>query len=304
MARVALATCSAFPELDEDGPELLAALADEGLSVDVRVWDDPSVDWSPYDLVVIRTTWDYWDRQEEFLAWARSVPQLVNPARVVAWNTDKAYLGRLAEAGIPVVPTTYLTALDGWEPPAEPFVVKPTVSAGARDSAAYPGCDRAAVAHVRSLLARGKTAMVQPYLSAVDAHGETAVLVFDGVVSHGARKGPVLGVGAGVDNTIVSQQLVSPRTPSAEEVALAQRVLSVVRGWGDELLYARVDLLPGPVLIELEVTEPALFLRHAPGSAARFAEAVRRAAHAAREAHLEGGGRKGGAGSAPSSTTC
>lgn len=104
------------------------------------------------------------------------------------------------------------------------------------------------------------------------------MLVFGGEVSHGARKGAVLAVGAGVDNTIVSQQLVSPRSPSTEEVALAERVLSVVRGWGDELLYARVDLLPGPVLIELEVTEPALFLRHAPGSAARFAKAVRRAA--------------------------
>lgn len=277
MTRVALATCAAFPELDEDGPELLAALAAEGLAVDVRVWDDPAVDWAAYDLVVIRTTWDYWDRREEFLSWAHSVPRLLNPASVVEWNTDKAYLGRLAEAGVPVVPSTYLTSLDGWQPPAEPFVVKPTVSAGARDSAAYAGGDVAAVEHVRGLLARGKAVMVQPYLSAVDADGETAVLVFGGEVSHAARKAAVLTVGTGVDNTIDSRQLVTPREPAPEEVALAERVLSVVRGWGDELLYARVDMLPGPVLIELEVTEPSLFLRHAPGSAARFAAAVRQA---------------------------
>jgi glutathione synthase/RimK-type ligase-like ATP-grasp enzyme len=280
MHRVALATAASFPELDEDGPELLAALADEGLSVEVPVWDDPAVDWDAYDLVVVRTTWDYWDRHEEFLAWARSVPRLANPASVVEWNTDKAYLGRLAAEGVPVVPTTYLTSLDGWRPPAEPFVVKPTVSAGARDSAAYPAGDEAAVAHVASLLERGKVAMVQPYLSAVDTDGETAVLVFGGEVSHGARKGPVLSVGGGIDNTVVSRQLTSPRAPSTEEVALAEQVLSVVRGWGDELLYARVDLLPGPVLIELEVTEPSLFLRHAPGSAQRFARAVRRAIEA------------------------
>lgn len=280
MRRVALATSASFPELDEDGPELLDALAAEGLQVDVRVWDDPAVDWASYDLVVIRTTWDYWERRAEFLAWARSVPRLLNPASVVEWNTDKAYLGRLAAAGIPVVPTTYLTELDGWTPPEHPFVVKPTVSAGARDSAAYPAGDLAAVEHVRSLLAAGKVAMVQPYLSAVDTDGETAVLVFGGEVSHGARKGPVLAVGRGIDNTVVSRQLVTPREPSPQEVALAEQVLAVVRGWGDELLYARVDLLPGPVLIELELTEPCLFLGHAPGSAARFAAAVaRRVAH-------------------------
>ncbi|HUR13443.1 MAG TPA: hypothetical protein VM097_03000 [Mycobacteriales bacterium] len=282
MPRVALATAASFPDLDEDGPELLAALAAEGLEVDLTVWDDPAVNWAAYDLVVIRTTWDYWERHEEFLAWTRSVPRLLNSASVVAWNTDKAYLGRLAEAGIPVVPTTYLMALDGWTPPDHAFVVKPTVSAGARDSAAYPAGDPAAIEHVRSLLAQGRVAMVQPYLSAVDTEGETAVLVFGGEVSHAARKGPVLTVGGGIDNTVVSRQLTTPRVPSPEEVALAERVLSVVRGWGDELLYARVDLLPGPVLIELEVTEPSLFLRHAPGSAARFAQAVRRAAELSR----------------------
>jgi hypothetical protein len=277
MPRVALATAASFPELDEDGPALLVALAGEGLDVEVRVWDDPAVDWASYDLVVIRTTWDYWERHEEFLAWARSVPRLLNPASVIAWNTDKTYLGRLAEAGVPVVPTRYLTELDGWTPPDHDFVVKPTGSAGARDSAAYPAGDASAVEHVRSLLAAGRVAMVQPYVRAVDSEGETAVLVFGGQVSHGARKGPVLAVGGGIDNTVVSRQLVTPREPSPEEVALAEQVLSVVSGWGDDLLYARVDLLPGPVLIELEVTEPCLFLQHAPGSAARFAQAVRRA---------------------------
>jgi glutathione synthase/RimK-type ligase-like ATP-grasp enzyme len=276
--RVALATAAHLPELDEDGPALLAALAAEDLDADVRVWDDPSVSWGDYDLVVIRSTWDYWDKYDEFLAWTRAVPRLANPASVVAWNTDKTYLGRLAEAGVPVVPTTYLTELDGWAPPDEPFVVKPTVSAAARDSAAYQPGDPAAVDHVRALLGAGKQVMVQPYVSAVDAEGETALLVFGGEVSHAARKAAILQPGAGVDNTIVSRNLTVPSEATPEELALAQQVLDVVRGWGEpELLYARVDMLPGPVLIELEVTEPSFFLRHSPGSATRFARAVRRA---------------------------
>ncbi len=274
--RIALATCSFLPDLDEDGPELLAALYAEGLTVDVRSWDDAATDWASYALVVIRTTWDYWERYDEFLAWTRRVPRLVNSAAVVAWNTDKTYLRRLADAGIPIVPTTWLEPGDTFTLPDHAFVVKPTVSAGSRDTAAYPAGAIEAVAHVQSLLAAGRPVMVQPYLEAVDTDGETSVLVFDGVVSHGARKAAILETGAGVRNDIDSRAFVTPRDPSNDERALALRVFSVVHGWGDELLYARVDLLPGPVLIELEVTEPSLFLRHAPGSAQRYARAVRR----------------------------
>ncbi len=274
--RIAVATCSLWPDLDADGPELLQAMADEGMSVDVRVWDDARVDWSSYDLVVLRTVWDYWTRREEFLAWARSVPRLANSSDVVAWNTDKTYLRRLSEAGIPVVPTIWLAPGDAYDVPAEPFVVKPSVSAGARDTAAYEAGDTVSVAHVARLHAAGKTVMVQPYVAAVDTDGETAVLLFGGEVSHGARKSPVLTPGAGEPE--LGSWTMSDREPSVEETALALRVLDEVRGWGDDLLYARVDLLPGPVLIELEVTEPSLFLRHGPGSAQRFAAAVRRRA--------------------------
>jgi glutathione synthase/RimK-type ligase-like ATP-grasp enzyme len=277
MPRVALATAAGMWSFDPDGPITLAALAAEGVTAEVCVWDDPQVDWSAYDLVVIRTTWDYHDRLEEYLAWTRRVPRLANGADVVAWNTDKSYLARLAEAGVPVVPTAYLTSLDGWEPPDQPFVVKPTVSAGARNTAAYDGGDLAAVAHVAGLLERGKTVMVQPYLSAVDTEGETAVLVFGGEVSHAARKSAVLEVGGGVPVGVGGQSHVSPAQASEAEVALARQVVGVVRSWGHELLYARVDMLPGPVLVELEVTEPSLFMTQAPGSEAAFARAVRRA---------------------------
>jgi glutathione synthase/RimK-type ligase-like ATP-grasp enzyme len=282
--RIALATCAAWPDLDEDGPELLAALAAEGLEVDVCIWDDASVDWAAWDLVVVRSTWDYWDRHDEYLAWTRSVPRLANSADVIAWNTDKAYLGRLADAGVPVVPTTYLASLDGWVPPTTPFVVKPTVSAGARDTAAYDASDPAAMGHVEGLLARGKTVMVQPYQAAVDDHGETALLVFGGVVSHAVRKGALLAPGGGIGAPDDYREHITARQPTPEEVALAEQVLSVVRGWGDDLLYARVDMLPGPVVIELEVTEPSFFLRHAAGSAQRFAAAVRRAVESSAKA--------------------
>lgn len=275
---MALATAAALPDLDEDGPELLAALAAEGLEVTVAAWDDETVSWASFDLVVVRSTWDYSARRDDYLAWAAGVPRLLNPARVLEWNTDKAYLRRLAEAGVPTIPTAWLEPGDPFTPPDHPFVVKPRVSAGARDTAAYPAGAAAATAHVQGLLAAGRPVMVQPYLEQVDQAGETSVVVFEGEVSHAARKGAILELGRPVDNTVDSRAFVTPRTASAQEQALALRVVELVQGWGDQLLYARVDLLPGPVLIELEATEPSLFLRHAPGSAARFAAAVARAA--------------------------
>lgn len=267
-ASICLATCERLPELDDDGPELVAALEAEGLAVDVAAWDERATDWASYDLVVIRTTWDYWDRHEEFLAWTRSVPRLANPADVVAWNTDKKYL---RELDVPTIPTTWVEPGQAFEAPAHRFVVKPSVSAGARETAAYEPGDPAAAEHVARLHALGKTVMVQPYLEAVEEAGETAVLVFDGVVSHAARKSAVLTVGAG--ETPYGGWSMSPTEATPEEVELALRATA-----GRDLLYARVDLLPGPVLVELEVTEPALFLGLAPGSARRFAQAVARQA--------------------------
>lgn len=91
---------------------------------------------------MIRTTWDYWDRLAQFLAWARSVPQLVNSADVVAWNTDKIYLRRLQAAGIAVVPTVWVAPGEDFVTPNHPFVVKPTVSAGCTGPQRRSWCSR------------------------------------------------------------------------------------------------------------------------------------------------------------------
>jgi glutathione synthase/RimK-type ligase-like ATP-grasp enzyme len=265
--RVALAGCSAVDDPDE--PQLVAALASLGVDAVGLPWD-ADADWASCDLVVVRSTWDYVARREEFLAWADSVPRLANPAAVLRWNTDKRYLARLADAGIPVVPTTYVTT--GFEPPAGEYVVKPTVSAGAQDTARYrPGDDAVACAHVERLLAAGREVMVQPYLPSVETDLETSVLYVGGRYSHGARRGRVL---TWTEALSPDQWELGPRDPSAAERELAELVLAQV---SEPLLYARVDMLAspdGPVLLELELTEPYLFLSYDDGAADRFARAI------------------------------
>lgn len=283
MPRIAIATAAELPHLDEDGPLLLDALARTGVEAVPAVWDDAGVDWSAFDCVAIRSTWDYAPRRDEFVAWARRVEsetRLLNPAAVIEWNTDKRYLGELADAGIPTVPTAFVAPGEPADlPPEGEFVVKPTVSAGSRDTARYdPSEGDRARQHVAALHEAGRTAMVQPYLGAVDVTGETAVLFIGGRYSHSIRKGPLLLPGEGFVEGLFAPEDISPREPSAAERALAERVVAATPGGAPQLLYARVDLLPGPdgapVLIEFEVTEPSLFLEHGEGAAERLAEAM------------------------------
>ncbi|MFC9974056.1 RimK family alpha-L-glutamate ligase [Spirillospora sp. NPDC127200] len=270
---VALATCAGLPGGSDDVVALREALAALGVPAVPAVWDDAGVDWAAFDLVVVRSTWDYTDRREEFLAWAEGVPRLLNGAAVLRWNTDKRYLRDLAEAGVPVTPTL-------WDPPDLPadwpeYVIKPAVSAGSRDTARWrEGEEDRAREHLRALLSGGRTAMVQPYLSAIDTAGETALLFCDREFSHAARKAPILAAGTGVLDAPNGGQITAASATS-EQLAVAHRALEAVPG---DLLYARVDLVPGPdgspLLMELELTEPALFLDKAPGAADRYAKAI------------------------------
>jgi hypothetical protein len=293
MARIALATCAELPMLDDAERRVLAPLAARGVDATPVVWDDPSVDWSAYDVVVLRSTWDYSQRRDQFLAWADSVPSLLNPADVVRWNTDKRYLRDLHQAGVPVVATSWIEPGEravvpgegGEEQPAlaraDEYVVKPAVSAGSIDTGRYRRGDAQhrslALEHIERVTGRGGTVMIQPYLSAVDAFGETAMLYIGGEFSHAIRKGPMLdGPDRGAQG-LFRPELITPRTPSDLEHKVAELTLASIPG-GAQLLYARVDLIPGadgtPIVLELELTEPSLFLEHDPGAAERFAAAI------------------------------
>jgi glutathione synthase/RimK-type ligase-like ATP-grasp enzyme len=275
--RLALATCAEFPAGDADDAALPALLGAEFV-----VWDDPGVDWDAYDLVVVRSTWDYQARRDAFVAWARRLgDRLVNPATVIAWNTDKRYLTELAAAGLPVVDTTLLEPGERLAELAGEYVVKPTVSAGSRDTARFgDGEHGRAASLVGAIHASARTAMVQPYVASVDERGETALLFFDGAFSHAIHKGPLLRPGADPTPGFFAPETIRPREATTQELALGERIVRwTAERFGDQLAYARVDVVDGedgaPLLLELELTEPSLFLEHAEGAAERFAAAVR-----------------------------
>ena len=184
---------------DTDAAPLQAALHHLGAESALVSWDDPQGGWESYSHITVSSTWDSVDRPEAFLAWAREVSTvslLVNPAAVIEWNLDKVDLRQLEGAGGPVIPTTWILPGDVWQPPdTAEFVIKPSVSAGGRNTARYSSDDPAALEHARGLQSVGQTIMVQEHLASIDRVGEFDLIFFDGTFSHAVVKRPVLRTG-------------------------------------------------------------------------------------------------------------
>jgi hypothetical protein len=277
---VGLVTYADLPELASDDQPLIPALAGHGLRAVPLVWDDPAVDWAAYRLCVVRSTWDYHHRRDAFVAWAERVAPLTalwNPAPVLRWNTDKTYLRDLQARGIPIVPTAWprpgapadlaaILAARGWDR----VVIKPVVSASAHETELYTRDTVAAgQAHLGRLLGAGQGVMVQQFVPSVVGYGERSLVFIDGALTHAARRPAPLWEGQTVEED------VTPVVPTAEETAFAGAVL---RAAGAPILYARVDLVRDEAgalrLLELELTEPSLFLDHAPHAVTRLAAAI------------------------------
>lgn len=280
-----------MPVEADEGP-LEEAFVRAGVDHRWAVWDDPAEDWSAYSGVLIRTTWDYIDKVEAFRAWSATVDAasaLWNPSPVVRWNSHKRYLPELAANGVGVVPTWYVARGEPIsieqlpEDRGHGFVVKPAESIGANGLTRWSsdGEGRAgAAAAAAALHAEGQDVLVQPLLPSVTTGGETSVVFVDGCVSHAVRKIPAAG-------DIRSQPEygsdVSAVTPSSAHTELGVRALeatATVLGLDPgALLYARVDCVDhdgAPVLMELELIEPDLYVGYDRSAADRVVAAVRR----------------------------
>jgi hypothetical protein len=278
---VVLASCTRIPYGDGDENPLFAMLAKKG--TDVR-WEPWGYVAGRNELVILRATWDYADRPHEFLDWCASVPRLANPARLVAGNIDKRYLVKLNEVGVSTVPTVIHEIGDQLQIPSDEFVIKPVIGGGSRGAGRFSTASHfEARKHLTSLYRRGMAAIVQPYQSSVDAHGETSLVFFRGTYSHAFWKAPMLH--GGVVNTggeLYAIETLRKADADNGMIALGQKCLSTAataNGMAiEDVLYARVDVVggdKGPMILELELTEPSLGLRYGGIPAyCRFAEAI------------------------------
>jgi hypothetical protein len=185
---IVLAGCPALPEGDGDDDGLVDALRQRGLHARWLSWDDPQS--LEADLVILRATWDYIDRLDEFLTWAARVRNLLNPPQVVVWNTDKRYLADLAEADVATVPSRFFAPGEKIQLPRGEVVVKPAIGVGSVGALRFSDHDEAR-AHAVALQGEGRTVLVQPYDPRIE-DGETALVFLGGRQSHAFTKGPIL----------------------------------------------------------------------------------------------------------------
>lgn len=284
-----IATCASLPEPDPDQELLLGALRRAGIEAELCAWDSPAVRWEESIPTVIRSTWNYYEQPARFLGWCELVERaapLWNELSAIRWNLNKHYLETLAKEGVATVPTIFFKAATAeslartmkarsWER----FVVKPAVSAASFGTRRFEARElEQAREHLALLVARGD-AMVQPYLDSVERYGERSLVFIDGVFSHAVRKAPRF---AGEEELVTGPLEVAP-----DELQLAERALA---GRPSNLLYARVDLCRDgtgrPLVAELELIEPSLFLTQSPPALERLTAALgRRLRNAATRTH-------------------
>lgn len=270
-----IATCRPLPEPDVDEELLLGALGAAGIDATMVAWHD-SAAWENPAPTLIRSTWDYIHRPRSFAEWivrVSAMAPLWNPASIIFENLHKRYLLELAARGIPVTPTTLLEqesevnlatlcAARGWND----IVIKPAVGAGSFETHRFRGSSPEAAETLRRLLDE-RDVLVQPFLRAVDGHGERALVWIDGEFTHAVRKSPRF---SGSDEQVSEAVSISRLERVVGEAALA----SIAH----DLLYARVDVAPGddgtPVVMELELIEPSLFLKQHPPALERLVSAI------------------------------
>ena len=266
----------------KDDELLQQALKQRGIS-SVRVdWADRSVDWRKFDCVVFRTTWDYFERFEEFTEWLKQVErqtQVINDPSLVGWNMDKHYLNDLQQKGIPVVPTTYIEKRSvfslremlekiGWGE----AVIKPCVSGAARHTYRVNAGNAGEVQKTIDPLLKEEAFLLQPFMDEVIRTGEDTLMVIGGTFTHAVRKRAKPG-----DFRVQDDHggTVHEYTPTPDQIRLAEQAMAACT---PEPLYGRVDMVRNNrgswQVMELELIEPELWLRYHPNAAERFAEVL------------------------------
>jgi glutathione synthase/RimK-type ligase-like ATP-grasp enzyme len=283
---VAFVTYHRLPALAEDDRLAIPLLGESAIRVESAVWDSPLVDWSRYDAIVLRSTWDYHHKPEEFERWLAAVEHLGvpiwNPPDLLRWNMDKRYLTDLEARGIPIISTIYVergaeVTLEsvfretGWAS----IVVKPVVSNNAF------GTWRARIGEAFSRggefarLVAERDVMVQPYVHEIERDGEWSFVFIGGAYSHAVRKWPAPGDFRVQETHGGTAEAAQPRHVLVDQAA------GILAHVPDRWLYARVDAceVEGTLyLMELELVEPTLFLDFDAGAPRRFADAIRRVA--------------------------
>ncbi len=294
--KVTLATAASMPNLYPDENGLLDALAERGIDPQIKVWNDPDVDWDDAGIVVVRSVIDYAHDRKKFLEWAHGVPRILNTYDVLEWNSDKHYLRELEQRGLPTIATTWVSADAAYTkqqvhsrfPAFGDFVMKPTVSSGVRDIGRYSAIDlaarQAAIAQAMGMLSEGRDIMIQRYREEIDVHGEVSLVFLNGLLSHTVQKNAFLHPDQVTDRSY-TESVVAARPATGEELRWGEEIRAVIHeyvrhrlGRDEQFLFNRVDIVPDGqgsfVVMEIALVDADLYLDATPAALGNFADAI------------------------------
>ena len=267
---------------DQENDDLFNYLVGKGLPVSYQIWDDPEVDWTKFELIILKTPWDYFDKINAFYAWLDKLEQLgcrvLNPVQTVRWNADKRYLKDMQDKGVKVVPTVWLEKGSEFKAAeafaklgSEKIIVKPSVSGGAKNTFALTPADAEAKTESINALLQQEAFLVQPFVKEIQSKGEWSFLFFNGEYSHTVLK--AVKPGDFRVQHFFGGTIHTPEPPAA----LLETAHNIVDAFAQDCLYARVDgvEIEGELyLMELELIEPFLFMATSEGALERYYQAV------------------------------
>lgn len=278
--KIAFLTCRNWAGLLEK-EQALAADVSPNIEVDIAVWNDASVDWTKYDYLIFRSIWDYFEFPKEFSEWLEKIERLniptLNPLSIVKRNQHKFYLKDLQEQGIDIIPTVFIPHGEGldlaflkdknWQK----AVIKPAFSAGSYLTRLFSIEEVDSVIEEYTPIVQERDLLVQPFMSEIQEQGELSLLFFKGQYSHAVVKTPKSG------DFRIQSQYGGQYKPYSPELSIIQTAENVIKTFGGDLLYARVDgiLKNGQfLLMELELIEPDLYFDYAPQAKQTYLNAL------------------------------
>lgn len=276
MKQVAFITSQKQPMLSLSDALVVPLLYQHDITVTTLPWGHKT-DWNSFDMIVIRSAWDYPLRYKKFVSWLNMVEhqnsRVWNMVNTLRWNTTKTYFSTMIDDHVSIVPTNIITNNDSIPTSLLPWrtiVVKPAVGAWAFETKIFPENDKKRwTSHVCRLLPRGPV-LIQQYMENV-CDGEYSLIFFDKKFSHAVLKIPKKGefrIQKAYGGIIV------PIKPPSTAIKTAQFILDNIP---EPLLYARVDGLwinGSFTLMEVELCEPELFLDAHSLAPQKFCDAI------------------------------
>ena len=279
--KIAILTCNQLPELTPQDQPLILELAKHSIEAIPVIWDSPNVNWSDFDYLVFRNTWDYFEKEVQFNTWLTKIEKLgiptLNSIAIIKENKHKFYLREMEQQGVQILPTIFINKTSNlslktlipstWKK----AVIKPAFSAGSYQTEVFDITDSEIISLQYKVIAAEKELLLQEFIPEIQSLGETSFIFFNKKFSHAVNKKPVEGdfriqVQFGGKYTLVE--------PNSNLISQAQKI---VNRFADDLLYARVDgiIIDNQLhLMEVECIEPDLYLNLSDGATERFTQAI------------------------------